>query len=154
PMGLKGDVLPTAKADGVALSVPKGVFQPQEALRAKIQNTGKDRTFIVGAYCRGRLLDSQRVKVKAGQAADMELKPDAEVGGVYRVTVFEGIAGAGQPQFQPLAERLVYRAPATRLNVKVKADKRFYVPGDKVRLTLEARNEKAEPAPAILMVAV
>ena len=94
----------------MALSVPKGVFHPQDAIRTRIQNAGKDRTLVVGAYCRGRLLDSQRVTVKAGQVADVELRPESDVGGVYRVTVFEEIAGEGQARFQPLAERLVYRA--------------------------------------------
>lgn len=155
PTGAPGaEVLPAAKTEGVVLSVAKSVLASQETVRAKLRNIGKDRTIVVGAYCRGRLIDSQRLTVKSSQEAEVELRPGSEAGGVCRVTVFEETSEQGQPRFLPLAERLVYRVPATRLDLSVKTDKRSYVPGDKVKLTVESRNEKEEPAPSILMVAV
>src|SRR5262249_35182213 len=59
-----------------------------------------------------------------------------------------------RPQLRPVAERLIYRMPAERLNVAIKPDRDHYVPGDSVTLALTATNEKAQPAPAILMLAV
>ncbi len=149
-----GEWLPAAQVDGVVVSFVKGVVKAQESIRLSIQNAGKDRTLLVGAYCRGRHIDARRIEAKAGQAAKVELQPDKAAGGVYRVSVFEETAERAQPTYKPLAERLVYCVPAARLDLSVRTDKRSYVPGDKVKLTLEARNEKAEAAPAVLMVAV
>src|SRR5207302_10893872 len=60
----------------------------------------------------------------------------------------------GAKQLVPVAERLVYRKPAEQLILTVKPDKKQYIPGDKVNLSLGALNEKEQPAPAILLVAV
>src|SRR5205085_2321916 len=57
-------------------------------------------------------------------------------------------------QLVPVAERLIYRPPAKRLHLTVKPEKERYVPGERVTLTCSAVNEKGQPAPAVLMVAV
>src|SRR5439155_10007129 len=107
---------------------------------------------LVGAYCRGRLMDDQSVTVRKGEATTVDLHPAQEVGGVYRVTVFEELDG--QQQLVPVAERLVYRKPAEQLLLTVKPDKKQYIPGERVKLSVSALNEKEEPAPAILLVGV
>jgi uncharacterized protein YfaS (alpha-2-macroglobulin family) len=63
--------------------------------------------------------------------------------------------GDSQTQrLQPVAERLVYRVPADTLHLSVTPDKQQYAPGDKVKLTVNAKTEKDQPAPAVLLVAV
>jgi hypothetical protein len=57
-------------------------------------------------------------------------------------------------QLVPVAERLVYRKAAEQLILTVKPDKKQYIPGDRVNLSVTALNEKEQPAPAILLVAV
>jgi anti-sigma factor RsiW len=156
PVGILGDhPLPAGEADKVALAVPSGVTNPGEPIRVTVQNPARDRSLLVGAYCRGRLMDHQRVTVKKGDTATVELRPAQEVGGVYRVTVFEEQPGAGKrEQLRPLAERLVYRMPERRLNLAVQPDRKQYIPGDRATLTLRATDEKGQPAQAVVLVAV
>lgn len=157
PVGIQGKYeLPAVKDEGVVLSVPTGVTGPKESIRVTIASPKTDRALLVGAYCRGRLLDHQQVKVKQGETATVELKPTVELGGVCRVTVFEEqINAANQSSnLRPVAERLVYRTPAEGLNFTATPSKPVHVPGDRVTLKLSAIDEKEEPAPAIVTVAV
>jgi hypothetical protein len=157
PAGVaKTFALPPVKNEGVVLQVPDGVTTDKDALRVTVTSPDRDRTLLVGAYCRGRLMAYDRVQAARGEAATVALKPAGGMGGVYRVTVFEeGAPGPdGHRGSKYVAERLVYRMPAERVNVTVKPDKSSYVPGDKATLYLTARNEKGEAVPAILLVAV
>ncbi|HMC64133.1 MAG TPA: alpha-2-macroglobulin family protein, partial [Gemmataceae bacterium] len=87
--------------------------------------------------------------------AEIKLEPDSAIGGVYRVTVFEERGRSDkQHDLVPVAERLIYRRPPGQLQIGVQADKQVYVPGEKVTLTATARDEKGQPAPGILMMAV
>ena len=53
-----------------------------------------------------------------------------------RVTAFEEMIVDGKtPHLQPVAERLVYRQPVERLHLGLRADRPFYVPGDRVNLS-------------------
>ncbi len=147
--------LPQVRDDGVVLNIPTGVVAAGEPIRAVVRSAQADRNLLVGAYCRGRLMDHQSVVAKKGSAAEVALKPAQDMGGVYRVTVFEEQAGEGnRRQLVPVAERLLYRLAAERLDLRVQTDRKQYIPGDKVGLTVTAANEKAQPAPAIVMVAV
>jgi hypothetical protein len=158
PTGMEGVYpLPDVKETGVVLTIPKGVTTPKEPIEAVVRSAAVDRKLLIGAYCRGRLLDQQAVTVKNGEEAKVALNPTAGAGGVYRVTVFEenlqGQRGSS-PELRPVAERLVYRQPAEELHITVKPDKQVYIPGDPVKLSISAVNEQEKPAPAILMVAV
>src|SRR5260370_23827003 len=98
--------IPALKENAVALTLPTGVRAAKEPIRVVVHSGQQDRTLLVGAYCRGRLMDHQSVTVKKGEATTVDLHPAQEVGGVYRVTVFEELGG--QRQLVPVAERLVY----------------------------------------------
>src|SRR5262249_39416309 len=113
PIGIEGKYpLPQAKADGVVMTIVNGVGKDVDPIRMTLRNSQIDRNLMVGAYCRGRLLDHQRITVKKGQAIDVDLKPAKGVGGVYRVTVFEERGGQSKdPTLVPVAERLLYRMP-------------------------------------------
>jgi hypothetical protein len=156
PAGIEGEhKLPEVKAEGVVLNTGGGVTGDPDPLRVRLYSPGVARTLLVGAYARGRLLDHRRVSLAANGSADVDLKPEAGVGGVTRVTVFEELPGPGpHPPLRPLAERLVYRRPAAALKLAAKPDKDRYVPGDKVDLKLSAVNEKNEPVPAVAMLGV
>ncbi len=152
PSGIEGRYeLPAVKADGVVLHVPGGVVTDE--VPVVLRNGKTKRSLLVGAYCRGRLMDHTTLTVEPGAEARVNLKPQAGVAGVYRVTVFEEL-GQGKERLKPAAERLVYRKPTERVNLTVKSDKGRYVPGERVRLTLSATDEKNKPLPAILMVSV
>jgi hypothetical protein len=150
PIGIEGRYpLPAARPQGVVLSIAQGVVT--DKIDAVLHSVGGDRPLLVGAYCRGRLLDHARVLAKAGEATRVTLKPAAEAGGVYRVTVFEETA---RGTLKPLAERLIYRRTAEQLHVTITADKDSYSPGERVNLWVNAQNEKKQKTPAVLLVKV
>ncbi|MBI3412246.1 MAG: hypothetical protein HY040_28275 [Planctomycetes bacterium] len=150
PAGVNGSFfLPSAKSDGVVLRLPKGVVE--NSIEVSLTSSEKDRELLVGAYCRGRLLDFSQVKVQAGKTKELTLRPALEVGGVYRITAFEKIAG---DKYRPIAERLIFRRSPEHLSFSIAADKQSYYPGEKVQLALQSTNEKREISPAILLVSV
>lgn len=154
PVGIEGKfALPAVKADGVALQVPTGVSKEPEAIQV-IVHSAQERELLIGAYCRGRLLDYQQIKTKANEATKVALKPADGIGGVYRVTVFERIKAGNREQLKPMAERLVYREPARRLNLAIRSDKREYMPGERVTLTITGSTEATQAAGSILLVGV
>jgi A-macroglobulin TED domain/Alpha-2-macroglobulin family len=152
PIGINSRVpLPDVKEDGVALSVPDGTAEAGQPIKA-IVHSKKPRDLMVGLYCRGRLLHS--VQLKKGEI-EAVLSPTDGAGGVCRVTVFEETAVNGdRRELKPVAERLVYRQPTERLTVNIRPNLSSYVPGQKVQLGVETFNEKGEPAPAVVMLAV
>jgi alpha-2-macroglobulin-like protein len=148
--------LPAAKMDAVTLKVLDGVTGPSDLIRVQVCSPMADRALLVGAYCRGRLLDHQMVTAKQGQCAEVALKPSSGAGGVYRITVFEDLAPpeAARRQLVPRAERLVYRQPAESLKLAVTSDKPQYIPGDRVTLTVTARDEQDHPTGAVVLLSV
>jgi hypothetical protein len=152
--------LPPAKEDGVALTIPTGVTGPSEPIHAVVCSPQRDRPLLIGASCRGRLMDHRTVLARKGEATKVDLQPAQEIGGVYRVTVFEEPSilarqvAKEERQLLPLAERLVYRRPAERLHLTLKPDKEQYRAGEKVKLSITAENEKKQANPAVLLLAV
>ncbi|HYT92314.1 MAG TPA: hypothetical protein VEL76_26610, partial [Gemmataceae bacterium] len=140
---------------GVALAIPDGVFTKD--LDVVLHSAGATRKLLVGAYCRGRLLAQSSVTAKDRELIKVKLTPAAGVGGVYRVTVFEEVAGSGDPattRLQARAERLVYRQPVERLNLNVQAGKESYAPGEQGTVAIKATDENGQPAPFIALVSV
>jgi anti-sigma factor RsiW len=146
----KAYVLPRAKADGVVLHLPRGVVDTD--IPVTLRSTGRDRELLVGAYCRGRMLDHTPVLARAGQQTDIVLHPHGNAGGVYRVTVFE--KQAGDARYVPVAERLLFRMQTAQLHVTVQPDRDVYAPGEHAGLSLLAHNEKNQLSSAVAMVAV
>ncbi|MBY0528127.1 MAG: hypothetical protein K2R98_32320 [Gemmataceae bacterium] len=154
PNGIEGQfLLPEAVVDGVTLSIPSGVTTDQEPMSVIVNSATKDRELLIGAYCRGAMLDFRTIQARAGVPTKLDLQPTAGIGGVYRVTVFEK-RGDQQQLLRPVAERLVYRLPAARLNLSVRADKKLYAPGEKVTLHLSAASEHGHLTPTVLLVGV
>lgn len=149
PKGQTGYRLPQPKANGVILRLPQGVVENQ--VDVQVTSVGKERELLVGAYCRGKLLDHVTVQAKAGERTEVTLRPTVGVGGVYRITVFEKLPSQ---QFAPVAERLIFRKSPEKLLFQITAEKKTYYPGEKVRLSIESVNEKREFAPAVALVSV
>lgn len=143
--------LPNVEVDGASVSVEGGVFRADQEIRVKVRST-KPRLFLVGAYCRGTLLDS--VTLSEGQT-EAVLRPQSTVGGVCRVTVFEMVnVGTEQRTLVPRAERLLYRHPATRLDVSLGVGRKVYAPAEKASVKLITTNEAERPVPAIAQLAI
>lgn len=153
PIGIeRAFSLPEVKKTGVVMHVPHGVVERD--IEVRLHSVGKPRDLLVGAYCRGRMLDHKLVRAPADLATRVVLAPTANVGGVYRITVFERTGPAAEPEFRPLAERLVYRKSAEKLNLAIQGDRKSYQPGEKVNLNVQATTEQGNPAPALAMLAV
>ncbi len=155
PLGIASKhPLPESKPDGVVLNVLDGVTGPDDPIRVKVCSPRSDKALLVGAYCRGRLLDHQMVTVKQGECAEISLRPSSGTGGVYRITAFEDLSGPNpnRRQLVPRAERLVYRQPAEQLKLAIRPDRSQYIPGDRVTLTVTARNEKDQPTGAVVLL--
>ncbi len=152
PIGITDDyVLPGVRPDGVILTAPDGLVAAGQPIRVTVRST-KPQNLMVGAYCRGRLLDS--VHLEKGQT-EAVLNPTSGDGGVCRVTVFEeSPANANRRELKPVAERLIYRQPVERLKVALRTDRDSYVPGQSVKMSVEALDEKDHPAAVVVMLAV
>jgi hypothetical protein len=142
--------LPKVEDDKVVLRVPQGVAGPADPIKVEVRSK-RERDLMVGLYCRGRLLHSARLKKGESEAT---LTPEAGAGGVCRVTVFEDRPGAASRELVPVAERLIFRRPAEKLDVALRPDRPGYVPGQKAGLAVEARDEKGAAADGVAMVAV
>jgi hypothetical protein len=153
PIGIKGQyVLPLPRADGVVLSVRDGVVT--DKIQVDVQNTGDERKLLVGAYCRGHLMDHTTQTVPSGKNANISLTPAKGVGGVYRITVFEEKKLENRSDWLPLAERLIYCRADRQLELNVESDKTSYVPGDRVKLKVTSLNEQEKSTPAIVLLSV
>lgn len=150
PIGIDSKhVLPEARAEGVALTIPDGVVEDKIAL--ELHNGQKNRNLMVGAYCRGRLLDSSTdIALNKGETKAFTLNTVPGVSGVYRVTVFD----VTNKQPVPLAERLIYRRPVEKVSFKIHSDREVYTPGERVKVTIDAANERKQMTPAIVMASV
>lgn len=145
--------LPEVVADrGIVLSTGAGVFAAGGPLEFNIRATRPNLPLLVAAYCRGVQVGQQPLVTKAGGTGGnpVVIPLDRTVGGVIRLCVYD--YGTTPPR--PLAERLVYRRPTQKLNVRVAPSRPRYAPGEGVDLSITATNEKGQPAPATLSVAV
>lgn len=153
PIGIERTVpLPAIKEQGVVMTIPDAVVENQ--IDVMLQSVKQRRELLVGVYCRGRMIDHQFVRAGANQPVQVTLKPALGVGGVYRVTVFEITRLPQEIVHRPIAERLIYRKSAEKVEVEIKSDRASYQPGEPVRLTLNAKNEKNVFVPSVAMVAV
>jgi hypothetical protein len=145
--------LPAVHAVGAVLSVPEAVGREGEPLRVVVRDSAPGRTLFVVASCRGRLVDQQEVTAKREGTA-VALHPVAGTRGVVRVTVCERRAGV----LVPLAERLVYRAPAEYLVLSVAGkdgNKPLHSPpATAAQLQAEVKNEAGKRTAAWLLAVV
>jgi hypothetical protein len=152
--------LPTPVTDcPIVLTTGTGVFGPSEPLEFNIRSSKAYIPLVVGAWCRGVLVGQVALVTKKnenGMNSVVLTLPD-EACGVIRLTVFDYSINTDRsnPQFpKPLAERLVYRRSARRLNVRAIDYREHYAPGEKVNLSLAVTNEKNEPIAGALSVSV
>jgi hypothetical protein len=114
---------------------------------------------VVAAYCRGEQVGHEMVTADKGEnTVTVPVSPEAS--GVIRLTVYDysrtaGAASNGAASDatmltdaapRAIAERLVYRKPDRRLQIRVADHAEKYAPGDSVELSLVALNEAGKPA--------
>ena len=155
--------LPAARADlPLVLSSEEFAYESQAPLTLSLYTRQPKGRYVVAAMCRGAQVGQlpvakpQLKKVKQAEGtpehfhANLELPVSDAADGVIRLTVYDY---AQNPPL-PVAERLVYRRPHKKLNVRVGGHSESYTPGSNVKLTFTVTDESEQPAPAVLGVSV
>jgi hypothetical protein len=135
--------------DGVALHVTDVVGKEGEPLRLELHNAGAPRKLGILATCRGRIVADEFVSMPKG-TKKLRLVPVAGSRGIIRLTLFDASGGS----LIPLAERLLYRAPAERLVVSIPNLKKSYANGTRQDWQVQTLDEKGNKAPAWMLAAV
>jgi hypothetical protein len=154
------EVPKTTAGRWLVMDAGNGVFGPHDPVRLDVLSTKKNMPLVVNAVCRGAPVGQQEFVVRPGdddasdkrQRTTVTVPLTPEAAGVVRLTVFDcsGLVP------QPIAERLVYRRPAHRLDVELadNGEAPEFSPGDAVELTLQVSDETGDPVSATLGVAV
>jgi len=152
PSGIKKEFpLPAAKVTGAVLFTPERVTHAGEPIKAAIACAGIEKVKLTLSQ-REVELDAVEINYPVDRSmkdgapyAWKTLNPkDAE--GVLTLTVWD-------EKGVPLAERLVFREPAKKLSVSITPEKKNYVPGDVVKLTVKAMQD-GKPVQALVGLTV
>lgn len=149
PLDVRAEArFPAVVGDRPLLDTGPGVFAADEPLVVQLRSTSK-REVRLRVSCRGRRVGVAELQLTPGTNRATVPFGDGAAG-VLRVTVLEADSD------RPLAERLVFRRGAPRLQVRVmqQAGRIVSSPGQPQRLTLEVTDEAGKPAAATLGVAV
>lgn len=135
--------LPEVKPEGIVLSSLQDVAGKTDSLRLSVA-AATSGTYRVTLRQRELQVAEQTVELMAGSAKELSLDP-GKSDGVLIATVWNND--------RPVAERLVFRQPAKEVNVKLVADARQYVPGGKVKVTVETRDDAGNPVSTVVGLA-
>jgi hypothetical protein len=128
---------------GIALSVPGSVSGEGDPLKVVVHNTGPERRLAVLASCRGRVVAEEFLLAAKGEN-HVNLAAVSGTRGMVRLTVLDSSSGA----LNPLAERLIYRVPAGRLQLSIHGLKNAYRRGERAELHIKAADEQGRKTPA------
>lgn len=139
------------KTEGAILHAPESFVNGAGPIPIVVGNQGHARRLFLLTTCRGQIVDQQFVALAQGPSAKT-IPVGGSAQGVLRVTAYDTTGG----QLAPLAERLVYRAPAQRLEIAANAgnQSKSLQPGQHVNLGISCKDEKDQPTPAWLLAAV
>ncbi len=150
PAGVKCEaVLPAVSTEGnVVLSTGGGVFAGGAPMEFNVRAAKPGLPLVVAAYCRGVQVGEQPLVTKDGPtgANSVAMRLDDAASGVIRLAVFDY---SHRPP-RMVAQRLVYRRPTRKLNVRITGQGKLHRPGEPVELSVAVTNEKGEPTPAVL----
>ena len=158
PAGAKQELLlPRVSSDAALVLHTSGqVLDPQDPLDITLRMRSPDRSLVLAAACRGGLVGLERIErsdfTDAGDGTSecqRQLKLAPGSSGVIRITVYD----SGDVPLIPLAERLVFRRQAKRLQVQVDPIDSPQ-PGKQITLGLQTTDEEGQPAAAVLGVSV
>jgi hypothetical protein len=140
--------LPAVKENGIALRLLGDDVGASEPLRLALAGRG-DGPWLLGVFCRGVLVGQTTLRAdergELHERAEVSLPPTAT--GVLRATVFDR-------NLQPIAERLVRRLAAQRLDVALTAQNAKLNPGDSQQITVRTTDETGAPQSAVVGIGV
>ena len=147
--GKQGSFALTAAVErGVALRALDDGIAAGAPLRLTVAGNG-DGPWLVAAFCRGVLLGQTTVRPSAdgAVATPVELPLPPQAAGVLRVTVFDR-------SMRPVAERLLRRAAAQRLDVVLTPLAAKVAPGGSQSIGVQTRDERGNPVAAVVGLTV
>ncbi|MFT5468513.1 MAG: hypothetical protein ACI8UO_003623 [Verrucomicrobiales bacterium] len=143
PSGIsKAFPLPELVERGVAIQAQAERFASDKPVVLAVTSSETEALIVTLARSEEEVARSE-IEVVAAEPKTVELDALTGIDGVLIVTVWDA-------KGKPLAERLVYREPSQSLSISVTADKKRYVPGDRVTLHIKTTNEKGEPASGVV----
>lgn len=140
--------LPAAQANGIALRLAGDDIAAGAPLRLAVDGRGNG-PWLVAAFCRGVLVGQSTLRADdTGELrADAAIPLAASASGVLRVTVFDR-------QLQPVAERLVRRRAAERVDIALSPLHATVAPGDSQTIGVRTTDEAGRAVRAVVGVAV
>jgi hypothetical protein len=140
--------LPAVREKGIALRLSGDDVAANAPLRLAVAGRG-DGPWLLGVFCRGVLVG--QTTLRAGDDGELreraELALPAVASGVLRVTVFDRA-------LQPVAERLVRRHAAQRLDVALRPQHAALSPGDQQQVAVTTTDETGAGRAAVVGVSV
>ncbi len=147
PAGIKTTYpLPEVKSTGGVIQAAEDRTLRGEPVRLKV-GSAKAGKLTVTLTRRENEVASLKLGMAGGEVKEISLTPPQSADGVLIATVWD--EGG-----RPLAERLIYRQPASGLRVTVKPESTTYVPGDPVNVTVETTDESGRPVGAVVGLTV
>lgn len=147
PAGIKTTYpLPAVKSRGAIIRADREVYGKKEPVTVQIG--GSEKAVRVGISKHEVQIAEKEIDLDGGanlKSVSFDIPADAD--GVLTVTAYDS-AGT------PLAERLIFREPAKRVNLSIKAEKKSYVPGDNAKVTVKATDENGNPVATIVGLTV
>lgn len=141
--------LPQVSTDRkLVLSTSLGVFQQGAPLEFNVRALEAGLPLVASAWCRGLPVGQQAFITNPSKANPVTVALDDEAGGVIRLTIYDYRAHPPEP----VAERLFYRPPARRLQIRVEANRDGYSPGEPIDVPLSVADEEDAPREATLNV--
>ncbi len=135
--------------EGLVLHVPSAVGQQSDPIHVLLRHRGVARKILLAAECRGQIVDQRWIDIKAGQT-EITLQPTTEASGMIRVTAYE----LANLSLKPVAERLVFRGSAQRLDIRANLSTQQFQEGRRVKASIDTLDEKGQPTAAYLLACV
>ena len=138
--------LPKALASGCLLSAASDTYDASGSVAFTVAST-EERNVRLSLFRVDREVSGIAFSVSASCPTQVTLRPSAAAEGVLRATLTDD-AGA------PLAERLIFRRPAHKVNLKVVASPDSTTPAGRVSLAILATDETGKPVETTLCISV
>jgi hypothetical protein len=115
-------------------------------INSNVKPVSENEKWRIVTQIRGEIYQGQEFKATLGSTA-LKIATENMPMGVAQITLFDskGIARA---------ERMVFVNEHKQLKVEIKTDKAQYLPREKVKMTISAKDERGLPVPAQLALAV
>ncbi|MBM4063359.1 MAG: hypothetical protein FJ265_20010, partial [Planctomycetes bacterium] len=144
----EAQALPAVAQTGIAMQLLGDEVEANAPLRLQLAGRG-DGPWLLGVFCRGALVGQEALRADSGGElrAVAEVPLPASAAGVLRATLFDR-------KMQPVAERLLRRASAQRVQVELACAHEALTPGDSQQVTVRTRDEAGQPLAAMVGLSV